>query len=168
MRIGISRRRDAGTSTRSRRLPLHSGRAMAMIVAALTTACSAQGGGGEAEGVCAIAAVYGGHTYTQVANVDFTVGKALGPAEFPACDDTPGHTDDAAGPGPTTAYAVDGLDPRIAIAMRYTSDKDLLLAVQPGGSLPPEVKALVQCPGRPDIHIRHHDGGQQRLPAAMC
>ncbi|MET7519986.1 DUF6281 family protein [Streptomyces sp. NPDC005480] len=117
MRISSSSRRNAAMSTRSRRLPWYSG----MVVAALTTACTAQGGGGEAEGSCAIAALYGGRTYTQVANVDFTVGKALGPAEFPPCDDTPGNNDDAAEPEPTTAYAVDGLNPRIAIAMRYTS-----------------------------------------------
>ncbi|WP_189317997.1 DUF6281 family protein [Streptomyces brasiliensis] len=110
----------------------------------LTVACSAHGGGGEAGGSCAIAATYGGRTYTQVANVDFTVGKALGTAEFPPCDDTPGHNDDAVGTEPTTAYAVGGLNPRIAIAVRYTSDEVMLLAVQPGGSLPPEVKALTR------------------------
>ncbi|MEV6703047.1 DUF6281 family protein [Streptomyces sp. NPDC051453] len=142
MRIRISHRRNADMTTRSRRLPLHSG--MVMVVAALTTACSAQGGGGEAQGSCAIAALYGGRTYTQVVNVDFTVGKALGPAEFPPCNDTPGHNDDAARPEPTTAYAVDGLNPRIAIAMRYASDEVMLVAVQPGGSLPPEVKALTR------------------------
>ncbi|MFF2998221.1 DUF6281 family protein [Streptomyces sp. NPDC057950] len=121
-----------------------------MVVVALTTACSPQGGGGEAEGACAIEAMYGDRTYTQVANVDFTVGRALGLAEFPPCDDTPGHNDDAGAPEPTTAYAVDGLDPRIAIAMRYTSDEVMLLAVQPRGSLPPEVKALTrgQCSDR--------------------
>ncbi|MEV0014851.1 DUF6281 family protein [Streptomyces tendae] len=112
-----------------------------MIVAALTTACTAQGGGGETEGSCAIAALYEGRTYTQVANVDFTVGEALGLAEFPPCDDTPGHDDDDAGSEPATAYAVDGLNPRSAIAMRYASDEVMLLAVQHGGSLPPEVKA---------------------------
>lgn len=142
MRIRISHRRDADMSTRSRRLPWHSG--MVMVVAALTTACSTQGGGGEAEGVCAITALYGGRTYTQAANVDFTVGKALGPAEFPPCNDTPGHNDDAAESEPTTAYAVDGLNPRIAIAVRYASDEVKLLVVQPGGSLPPEVKALTR------------------------
>jgi Family of unknown function (DUF6281) len=134
----ISRRRDAGMSTRSWRLPLSWG----MVVAALMTACSAQGGGGEAKGSCAIAAVYGGRTYTQVANVDFTVGEALGPTEFGPCDDTPGHNDGVAGPEPATAYAVDGLNPRIAIAVRYTSDEVMLLAVRPGGSLPWEVRAL--------------------------
>jgi hypothetical protein len=120
-----------------------------MVVAALTAACTAQGGGGqdgggEAEGSCAIAALYGGRTYTQVANVDFTVGKALGLAEFPPCDDTPGHDDDAQGSEPATAYAVDGLNPRTAIAVRYTSDEVKLLAVRPGGSLPPEVRALTR------------------------
>ncbi|MFF1400966.1 DUF6281 family protein [Streptomyces sp. NPDC058287] len=140
MRIRISRRRDADMPPRPRRLPLYS----VMVVAALTTACSAQGGGGEGGGSCAIAAMYGGRTYTQVANVDFTAGKALGPAEFPPCNDTPGHNDDAAGPEPITAYAVNGLNPRIAIAVRYTSDEVMLLAVQPGGNLPAEVKALTR------------------------
>jgi len=116
---------------------------MVMIVAALTTGCTAQGGGGEAAGLCAIVAKYEGRTYTQVANVDFTVGHALGPAEFPPCDDTP-NDDDAVGPEWTTAYAVDGLNPRIAIAIRYTSDEAKLLAVQPAGSPPPEVKTLTQ------------------------
>ncbi|MGD6741861.1 DUF6281 family protein [Streptomyces sp. BH106] len=141
MRISCSSRRNAAMSTRSRRLPWYSG--MVMVVAALTTGCAAQGGGGEAAGLCAIAAKYEGRTYTQVANVDFTVGEALGPAEFPPCDDTP-NDGDAAGPEPTTAYSVDGLNPRIAIAIRYTSDKVMLLAVQPGGSLPPEVKTLTR------------------------
>ncbi|WP_328634565.1 DUF6281 family protein [Streptomyces sp. NBC_00356] len=112
-------------------------------MAALTTGCTAQDGGGEVAGLCAIAAKYEGRTYTQVANVDFIVGQALGPAEFPPCDDTP-NDGDAAGPEPTTAYAVDGLNPRIAIAIRYTSDEVMLLAVQPGGSLPPEVKTLTR------------------------
>ncbi len=141
-RIRMSLRRGADRSTRSRRLPLHPG--LIAVVAALTTACSAQGGGGEAAGSCAVAAVYGGRTYTQVADVDFTVGKALGPAEFPPCEDTPGHDDEAAGPEPTTAYAVDDLNPRIAIAVRYPSDDIMLLAVQPGGSLPPQVEALTR------------------------
>ncbi len=140
MRRGMSRRRDADRSTRSRWLPLSSG--MVMVLAALTTACSAQGGGGEAGESCAIAALYGGRTYTQVTDVDFTVGKALGTAEFPPCDDTPGHNDDAVGHEPTTAYAVEGLNPRTAIAVRYTSDEVMLLAVRSDGSLPPEVKTL--------------------------
>ncbi|MEV4000465.1 DUF6281 family protein [Streptomyces halstedii] len=80
--------------------------------------CTAQGGG-EAKGSCAIATLYEGRSYTQVANIDFTVGQALGPAEFPPCDDTPG-VDDAAEPGSTTAYAIDGVNPRVAIAIRYT------------------------------------------------
>lgn len=139
MRISTTGRRGAAMTPRSRRLRWYSG--TAMVVATLTTACTTQGGGGEAEGLCAITALYDGRTYTQVANVDFSMGKALGPAEYPPCDDTPGD-DDAAGPEPTTAYAVDGLSPRIAIAVRYTSDEVMLLAHQTGGSLPPEVKSL--------------------------
>ncbi|CAM5307737.1 hypothetical protein STENM223S_04062 [Streptomyces tendae] len=141
MRNSTSSRRQAAVSTRSRQLPWYAG--TVVIAAALTTACTAQGGGGEAAGSCAIAARYEGRTYTQVDNVHFTVGEALGPAEIPPCDDTPGD-DEAARPEPATALAVDGLNPRTAIAMRYASDEVLLLAVRPGGSLPPEVEALTR------------------------
>ncbi|MFG2548282.1 DUF6281 family protein [Streptomyces sp. NPDC048594] len=67
--------------------------------------------------------------------------RALGTAEFPSCDDTPVHDADAAKLEPVTAYAVDGLNPRTTIAIRYPSDEFMLLVVQPDGSLPPEVKA---------------------------
>ncbi|WP_133888029.1 DUF6281 family protein [Streptomyces sp. BK208] len=133
-------------STRSRRLPRLAG--TVVIAAALTTACTAQGGGGEAGGSCAIAALYEGRTYTQVDDVHFTVGEALGPVEVPPCDDTPGHDDEAVRAEPAAAFVVDGLNPRTAIAMRYAADEVLLLAVQPGGSLPPEVEALTRGQGR--------------------
>lgn len=139
MRMSQSSRRNPAKSTRLRQLPWSPG--MVLVTAALMTACTAQDGGGEAEGSCAITALYGGRTYTQVADVDFTVGQALGPAEFPPCDDTPGHDDDAARSELVTAYAVDGVNPRMAIAVRYASDQVLLRAVPSGGSLPPEVKA---------------------------
>lgn len=141
MRISRTGRRSAAVSPRSRRLRWYSG--AVMVLATLTTACTAQGSGGEAQGACAITALYKGRTYTQVANVDFSIGKALGPAEYPPCDDTPAD-DDATGPEPTTAYAVDGLNPRNAIAVRYTSDEVMLLAHHTDGSLPPEVKSLTR------------------------
>jgi len=140
MRVTLSLPRHADWSTRSRLLPLSS--VIVTVVAVLTAACSAQGGGGEAEGDCAIAVTYGSRTYTEVANVDFRVGDALGTAEIPPCNDTPGAGDDTVGHERTTAYAVDGLDPRIAIAVRYTPDQVMLLAVQAGGGLPPEVEDL--------------------------
>ncbi|GGM02518.1 hypothetical protein GCM10010129_52280 [Streptomyces fumigatiscleroticus] len=114
---------------------------MVMAVAVLTAACSAQGGGEEGAGSCAFTATYGGRTYTGVANVDFTLGDALGTAEFPPCDDT-GRADDAAVHEPTTAYAVDGLDPRVGIAVRYAPDEVMLLAVESDGGLPLEVEKL--------------------------
>ncbi|WP_445524889.1 DUF6281 family protein [Streptomyces cyslabdanicus] len=113
---------------------------MVMVVVALTAACSVQGSGG---GDCPIMATYEGRTYTEVANVDFRVGDTLGTAELPPCNDTPGAGADTAGLE-ATAYAVGGLDPRIAIAVRYTPDEVMLLAVQAGGSLPPEVEDLTR------------------------
>ncbi|XVV39216.1 DUF6281 family protein [Streptomyces sp. CA-100214] len=139
MPIAISSQRAAAVSPRSRQMPWYS--RIVVVAAALTAACATQGGGGEAEGSCAMAALYDGRTYTEVDNVRFTVGAALGTAEFPPCDDTPVHDADAAKLEPVTAYAVDGLNPRTTIAIRYPSDELMLLVVQPDGSLPPEVKA---------------------------
>jgi hypothetical protein len=132
MRISMPGRRGAALSTRSRRLPWYAG----MVVAALTAACTAQGGAGRMvagrpRGHARSRPCTGAAPYTQVANVDFTVGEALGLAEFPPCDDTPGHDDDAQGSEPATAYAVDGLNPRTAIAVRYTSDESNSLPSDP-------------------------------------
>ncbi|MFG2546320.1 DUF6281 family protein [Streptomyces sp. NPDC048594] len=75
MPIAISSQRDAAVSPRSRQMPWYS--RIVVVAAALTAACAPQGGGGEAEGSCAMAALYDGRTYTEVDNVRFTVGAAL-------------------------------------------------------------------------------------------
>ncbi|CAL9648098.1 hypothetical protein SUDANB15_06517 [Streptomyces sp. enrichment culture] len=140
MRVTRSLPRDDDRSPRLRFPPLSS--VMVVAAAVLTAACAAQGADGEAEGSCALTATYGGRTYTGVAGVDSTAGDALGTAEFPPCDDTPGHPDDAGGHEPATVHAVDGVDPRAAIAVRYTSDEFVLLAVRPDGDLPPKAENL--------------------------
>jgi hypothetical protein len=46
-------------------------------------------------------------------------------------------------PASTTAYAVEGLDPSIAIAVGETSNDVRLVALGSGQELPPEVKRLI-------------------------
>ncbi|MEU4652775.1 DUF6281 family protein [Streptomyces sp. NPDC023723] len=101
-------------------------------VAVLAAACTVSGGGGEAAGSCAITVTYGGRTYTDAAGADFTVGAALGTAVFPPCVDTPNGPDNTVPRGPATAYAVAGVDPRTAIAVRWGDGELMPLTVQPG------------------------------------
>ncbi|GAA3481907.1 DUF6281 family protein [Streptomyces yanii] len=140
MRVALSLPRDADRSARSRLLPLSS--VIVMVGVVLTAACTTEG---QANGSCAFIATYEGRTYTDVSgHIDFTVGNTLGTAEFPPCNDTPNDGDPEL-PEPTTAYAVDGVDPRSAIAVGSTPDDVTLVAVQrPDDSLPPEVEALIR------------------------
>ncbi|WP_320777696.1 DUF6281 family protein [Streptomyces sp. CRN 30] len=113
----------------------HTLTALAAVAAAVltATACTASGGGGgEAAASCAITATYGGRTYTDATGPDFTLGAALGTAEFPPCLDTPNDPDTTPAHEPTTAYAVVGSDPREAIAVRWDDDELMLLTADPG------------------------------------
>ncbi|GAA4804880.1 DUF6281 family protein [Streptomyces ziwulingensis] len=117
--------------------------AVAFLAAA--AACTVPGGGGgEAAASCAITATYGGRTYTDVGDIDFTLGAALGPAEFPPCADTPNDPGTTVGREPTRAYAVEGVDPRVAIAVRWDEDEPVLLAVRSDDGVPPEIEDLAR------------------------
>ncbi|MFD5449386.1 DUF6281 family protein [Streptomyces sp. NPDC003470] len=96
---------------------------------------------GDASASCAFRILYQDRAYRDVANVEFTVGRRLGAATEPACDDTGG--DQADEPGTTvTAYEVDGVPPRVAIAVGDTPGEARFVAVYSGTELPPEVEKL--------------------------
>ncbi|KUO21872.1 DUF6281 family protein [Streptomyces dysideae] len=102
------------------------------------------GGGGDSAASCVFLAEYANRTYSDVANVDFTVGDELGTATLPTCDDTPNDNDDGeTAPAVTTAYAVEGLDPSIAIAVGEAPDDVVFVAVRSGTEIPPEVQKLI-------------------------
>ncbi|WP_037683048.1 DUF6281 family protein [Streptomyces griseus] len=105
-------------------------------------ACTALDGGGESAGSCAFLRDYKGRTYGHVANVDYESGERLGTVTSPPCDDTPNDDDDAF-VSSSTAYAVKGLDPSVAIAVGDTPDETLFLVVGSGRTLPPEVRKLI-------------------------
>ncbi|MBA4862226.1 hypothetical protein H1V43_12675 [Streptomyces sp. PSKA54] len=110
----------------------------------MSASCASPSGGGGSASSCAFLVEYENRTYSGMANVDFTVGDKLGSATLPPCDDTPNDDDDGrTAPASTTAYAVEGLDPSIAIAVGETSNGVLLVAVDSGKELPPEVKRLI-------------------------
>ncbi|MGW1028738.1 DUF6281 family protein [Streptomyces sp. NPDC002577] len=124
-----------------------SGSTWALLAAATTitvsVACTPLSGGGESAASCAFVVEYENRTYSDVANVDFTVGDKLGTATQPPCDDTPNDDDDGSPATPTTAYAVEGLDPGIAIAVGGAPGDAVFVAVKSDEGLPPEVKKLI-------------------------
>ncbi|MET9904480.1 DUF6281 family protein [Streptomyces sp. NPDC006446] len=120
---------------------------LAAAALSVSVACASpgDGDGGSSESVCAFLVDYQNREYSDVANVDFTVGDKLGPATLPPCDDTPNDDDDGrAAPSSTTAYAVEGLDPSIAIAVGEEPSEARLVVVYSGTEIPPEVKKRIR------------------------
>ncbi|MCX4821882.1 DUF6281 family protein [Streptomyces sp. NBC_01142] len=108
-----------------------------------TAGCAADDSSDGGAPSCAIQFTYDGRTYRDVANVDFTVADKLGSATKPPCDDTGGQ-DEAEEAGTTeTAYEVDGLSPKVAIAVGDTPEDAVFVVSYSGSELPPEVKRLI-------------------------
>lgn len=110
-------------------------------IAAVTGCGSSSSDDGEESASCAYRVEYEGRTYGDVANVKFQVGEKLGTATIPACDDTNDGDEESA--TASTAYAVKGLDPEIALAVGDTPSDVTFVAVNPGKTLPPEVERLI-------------------------
>ncbi|GGZ22594.1 DUF6281 family protein [Streptomyces poonensis] len=102
--------------------------------------------GGETESICAWMVEYKDRMYSDVGDVDVTRGKELGEATFPPCDDTPDDGDEGEAEEPTTAYAIEGLDPGIAIAVEDAPRDVIFVAVDADGELPPGVRDLIDRP----------------------
>ncbi|GAA3496489.1 hypothetical protein GCM10019016_035900 [Streptomyces prasinosporus] len=117
--------------------------ALAAAAVAGSAACTSSGGG-RAEASCAFRVEYDERVYADVAGAEFEVGEALGPAVLPPCDDSPGDGDGRPSPEPVVAHAVEGVDPRVAIALDGAPDGVLFVAVGSGGGLPPEVEKLIE------------------------
>ncbi|MFI5553448.1 DUF6281 family protein [Streptomyces sp. NPDC051738] len=92
--------------------------------------CTTTESGGAAEASCAHMVTYGGRSYEGVANIDFTVGERLGTATIPECDDTPNDPGVSVPEGRITAYAVEGTDPAVAIAVGDTPAEATLMKVR--------------------------------------
>ncbi|MDO0916849.1 DUF6281 family protein [Streptomyces sp. DT2A-34] len=119
------------------------------LVAAVTVAVSAacaSSSGGESEASCEYRVQYDKRMYSDVANAEFKVGEKLGPAVIPRCDDTSDDGGGQASPDSTVAYAIEGVDPSIAIAVDDAPDDVLFVAVDSDNDLPPEIKKLIKSP----------------------
>ncbi|MGW7046038.1 DUF6281 family protein [Streptomyces avermitilis] len=111
----------------------------AAFLVTMSVACTSSGGG-ESASSCAYLVEYQNRTYTDAQARDFTLGDKLGAATLPPCDDTP--NDDSDGrttPTSTAAYAIEGVDPRIAIALEQSSDDVIFINVDSDKTLP-EIK----------------------------
>jgi hypothetical protein len=91
---------------------------------------------------CAYVIEYDGRSYLGRGETDVPVGKSLGSATRPACDDTPGDGDDEEGPALMTAFTVRGVDPAVAIAVAEDTDRYRLVVADTVNELPPELKKL--------------------------
>ncbi|MFE6039418.1 DUF6281 family protein [Streptomyces sp. NPDC056452] len=111
--------------------------AMVMSVAA----CTADSGGGGAS--CVNRYTYQHSSYRDVANVEFTPGRKLGVATKPPCEDTGGRDRSEEPDTTATAYEVDGISPKVAIAIGDTPKTATFFAVDSGSELPPEVQKLI-------------------------
>ncbi|WUD74832.1 DUF6281 family protein [Streptomyces sp. NBC_00510] len=114
--------------------------AMVMSVAACTADSDS---GGEESASCVNQYTYQDRSYRDVANVKFTLGKKLGAATKPPCEDTGGQDKGEEPVTTDTAYEVDGISPKVAIAIGDTPKTATFFAVYSGSELPPEVQKLI-------------------------
>lgn len=130
------------------------GRAWALLAATLaplsagctSVSSSDDGDGVRPEASCAYVVEYDSRRYLGREETDVPVGKSLGGATRAACDDTPGDGDDGEGPALMTAFAVRGVDPRVAIAVAEDTDEYRLVVADTVKELPPELKKVTDRP----------------------
>lgn len=114
------------------------------LVAAVTVAVSAacaSSSNGESEASCEYRVEYDKRMYSDVANAEFKVGKKLGTAVFPPCDDSSDDGGGQASPDSTVAYAIEGVDPGVAIAVDDAPEDVLFVAVGTGDEIPPRSRS---------------------------
>ncbi|MFF4830619.1 DUF6281 family protein [Streptomyces sp. NPDC001315] len=115
---------------------------LAAVVVTTSAACTSPGSG-ESESSCAALVDYRNHRYVGAAAGEFTIGDELGAATIPPCDDTPNSDSDrSTQPTSTTVYAVEGVDPGIAIALGDAPD-DVIFVNDDSGMKLPEIKKLI-------------------------
>lgn len=122
----------------------------AVLVTMSASACASSGdsdsdGDGSASS-CAYLVEYQNHTYSGAEAKGFTVGRRLGAASLPPCDDTPndGSSDGEAAQTPATAYEIAGVDPEVAIALEQKGGDVIFVNADSGKKLP-EIKKLIKA-----------------------
>ncbi|WP_328493204.1 DUF6281 family protein [Streptomyces sp. NBC_00414] len=132
------------------RAALPTGRAAAVwtllsaVLVGLSVACtSSSDSGGESASSCAYLAEYRNRTYSGAEADGFTLGDKLGTATLPPCDDTPNDDSDGEAAASTTAHAIEGVDPGIAIALEQAPDDVIFVNLDSPTKLP-EIKKMIR------------------------
>lgn len=109
----------------------------AVVLTPLAVGCAALGGGGESSASCAFVVDYRDSQYVDVGRVEYELGATVGTARQAICEDQGGGEEDAAdAPAEEDrtvymAYAIKGIDPADAIAVRESPDGELSVMVDP-------------------------------------
>ncbi|GCB51280.1 hypothetical protein SNL152K_8636 [Streptomyces sp. NL15-2K] len=113
------------------------------VLGTMSVACTSSSDDGESASSCAYLVEYQDRTYAGAETRDFTIGDEFGTATLPPCDDTPSDDSDGQTTStPTTAYAIEGVDPSMAIALEQASDDVIFVNVDSDKTLP-EIKQLI-------------------------
>ncbi|MGW5616752.1 DUF6281 family protein [Streptomyces sp. NPDC003877] len=122
--------------------------ALVAVAAALSAGCAPSSPDDVARPApsCAYVVEYDGRTYLGGEETTVPLGRSLGPATRPACDDTPGDGDDGEGPVPTTAFAVRGVDPAVAVAVAEDTGTYRLVVAESVEDLPPVLRKPTEGP----------------------
>ncbi|GLF95168.1 DUF6281 family protein [Streptomyces yaizuensis] len=114
---------------------------LAVVAAVSAAGCTAGGSSSDAgEESCVYLFTYEGREYRDIANVNFVVADKLGTAVNTPCDDQGGEGDTKEPGTSKPAYAVNGISPKIAIAVGDTPAEAKLLVSYSGSELPPEIQ----------------------------
>jgi hypothetical protein len=109
----------------------------AVLLTPLAVGCAALGGGGESSASCAFVVDYRDSQYVDVGRVEYALGSKVGSARQAICEDQGGGEEDAADAVAAedrtvyTAYAIKGVDPADAIAVRESPGGELSVMVDP-------------------------------------
>ncbi|MBB6419118.1 DUF6281 family protein [Streptomyces sp. AK010] len=122
---------------------------LAAALASLSVGCTSASSPDDTDGArpapsCAYVVEYDGRTYLGREETDVPVGKSLGAATRPACDDTPGDGDEGEGPALMTAFAVRGVDPAVAVAVAEGPGVYRLVVADSVKELPPELRKVTE------------------------
>ncbi|MFE1438352.1 DUF6281 family protein [Streptomyces sp. NPDC058739] len=117
--------------------------AWSLLLASALAGCVVGGEEVSGEGSCVYLVTFEGRRYVGSAPGDFEVGERLGGAVRAGCDDTGGDPDDPGTPDErVTAYAIEGVDPDLAIVLDPVAPDVVLVASEAGTTLPEELRGV--------------------------
>ncbi|MET9846115.1 DUF6281 family protein [Streptomyces ossamyceticus] len=151
----------------------------AVVLTPLAVGCAVLGGGGESSASCAFVVDYRDSQYVDVGRVEYALGSKVGTARQAICEDEGGGEEDAADAVAAedrtvyTAYAIKGVDPADAIAVRESPGGELSVMVDPREDEPlPDAADRIfgrdDAEGEGDGAPGEGDSGESGATTAKC